>query len=117
MSTQRIRGKSRVAANPRFVEKVLDRVAKIARNDKTEPRWHKEMRLGSVQIFDDKLIESPLGVTKCRNIAALPEEQRFDTSAIDLLRGPPWEPSTKHPPHRQKWETMVTACTKTPTQE
>lgn len=86
MSTQRLRGKSRVAATPRLVEKALYKVDKLARIDKTAPRWQ-----AGVQTSDDNVIGPPLGVTKCAR------RTRADASAIVSVKGSLWVPPTRHP--------------------
>lgn len=95
---------------PRFAEQFLYRVAKNVRIDKSEPRWRKGIWLGSIQTSDENIIGTPLGVIKCRSIAALPEDQRFDIDAINSVKGSPWKPSTRHPGHKIRTHIGEETC-------
>ena len=93
---QRIRGRSTTAPRPRFGERVMYKIPKVVKIGKSEARWRYGVWIGSMENSDEHLIGTPLGVVKARAVTALPEEQRFNASAIDELQGTPWRPSTKH---------------------
>ena len=93
---ERIRGRSSVSAKPKFGESVLYKVSKTARLGKAEPRWRPGVWLGSIEISDECLVGTDLGVIKARAVASMNEEQMFNGKAIESMRGTPCKPSTRH---------------------
>ncbi len=65
------------------------KIPKVVKLGKSEARWRDGAWIGSMENSDEHLIGTPLGVIKVRAVMALPEEQRFNASAIDELQGVP----------------------------
>jgi hypothetical protein len=93
---QRIRGRSTTAPRPRFGEKVMYKIPKTVKINKSEARWKYGIWLGSIESSDEHLIGTKLGVIKARAVTALPDDKRFDVKDIDEMQGLPWKPSTRH---------------------
>ncbi|MCP2504859.1 MAG: hypothetical protein NLN65_06160 [Candidatus Poseidoniaceae archaeon] len=93
---QRIRGRSTTSPKPRFGEKILYKLSKIIKLGKSEARWRYGIWLGSVERSDERLVGTDLGVIKCRAVAPLSEDKRFDARALENMKGKPWRPSTKN---------------------
>ena len=75
---QRIRGRSSTSPKPRFGEKVLYKIAKTKKLGKSEARWEYGVWLGSIELSDEHLIGTSLGVIKSRAATTLQEDTRFD---------------------------------------
>ena len=93
---QRIRGRSTTSPKPRFGEHVLYKVSKTVKLGKSEARWRRGVWLGIVELSDEHIIGTEIGVIKCRAVTSLPGDQRFKAEALEAMRGTPWKPSTKH---------------------
>ena len=93
---QRIRGKCTTSPKPRFGEKVMYRIAKTIKLGKSEARWRFGVWMGTLEVPDEHMIGTKLGVVKCRAVAPMAEDKRFDSEALKEMQGTPWKPSTKN---------------------
>ena len=54
------------------------------------------MWIGSLEVSDERLIATDMGVIEARAVTAVMEENRFDAKMIRDAKGVPWKPSTRH---------------------
>lgn len=65
-------------------------------NDDTDRRWKYGIWLGTVEHTGEHIIGTKEGTIKCRAIAQLTPDRKYDAEFLDKIRGTPWKPSPKH---------------------
>ena len=93
---QRLRGKSAMSARAKIGEKILYKPMKTVKVDKTTPKWRYGVWLGTIEHTSEHIIGTHDGVVKCRAIAPLAGERRFDAKYLEKMVGTPWKPSPNH---------------------
>ena len=95
-ASQRIRGKAAMSPQAKFGDKVLYKPMKTVKLDKSEAKWRYGAWVGTIEHTSEHIIGTPEGVIKCRAIAPIAEDKRYDAEFLGKIRGKPWKPSTLH---------------------
>ena len=103
--SQIIRGKTCTTPRARIGEKVLYKTMKTLKlNDDTEKRWRYGIWLGVIDTSGEHIIGTADG-KKCRAVAQIANDKKFDARFFAAITGTQWRPSPRH--NSWKFRTCV----------
>lgn len=97
IAMQRIRGRRTMLPKPGFGKTVLYNIFITVKLGKAEARWKYGVWLDTIEASGEHTVGTEKGLVKCRPVATLAEDKRFDAKLCVYRQGTPWKPSPRYP--------------------